>query len=203
MFNALRYDSDCDLSHNDTTTHKPIPNMPTIHELIIVDAIILNPQDLHRKLPDLESLHPHFGWVTTDRIRDTLVKTSQHYHAMKCYHFGKHFKSCFPAANVCPLNETFSTDTVIMDVPAKDDSIGGHVNCTLVQLFTGADSKFTSIYPIHAKSEFPHALQDFIHDHSAMKSLHSDNAKEESSTLVQDILKMYMIRDSQSEPHYC
>ena len=26
--------------------------------------------------------------------------------------------------------------------------------------------------------------------------------KEETSTLVQDILKMYMIRDSQSEPHY-
>ena len=89
-----------------------------------------------------------------------------------------------------------------MDVPAKDDGIGGHANCTLVQLFTGADSEFTSIYPINAKSEFPHILQDFIHDHSAMKLLCSDNAKEEPSTLVQDILKMYMIRDSQSEPHY-
>ena len=89
-----------------------------------------------------------------------------------------------------------------MDIPAKDDGIGGHANCTLVQLFNSADSEFTSIYPIHVKSEFPHALQDFIRDHSAMKSLHSDNAKEETSTLVQDILKMYMIHDSQSEPHY-
>ena len=201
MFDALRYDSDSDLSHNGITTHKPIPNTPTIHELI-VDAIILNPQDLRRKLPDLESLHPHFGWVTTDRIHDTLEKTSQHYHATKCYPFWKHLKSRFPAANVCRLNKTFSTDTVIMDIPTKDDGIGGHANCTLVQLFTSADSEFTSIYPIHAKSEFPHALQDFIHDHGAMKSLRHDNAKEETSTLVQDILKMYMIRDSQSEPHY-
>ena len=60
MFNALHYDSNSDLSHNGTTTHKPIPNTPTIHELI-VDAIILHPQDLHRKLPDLESLCPHLA----------------------------------------------------------------------------------------------------------------------------------------------
>ena len=176
MFNALRYDSDSDLSHNGTTTHKPIPNMPAIHELII-HAIILHPQDLRHKLPDLESLHPHVGWVTTDQICDTLVETSQNDHVTKCYPFQKHFKSCFPAANVRRLNKTFSTDTIIMDIPAKDDSIGGHANCTLVQLFISADSEFTSIYPIHAKSEFPHALQDFIHDHSAMKSLRSDNAK--------------------------
>ena len=71
-----------------------------------------------------------------------------------------------------------------MDLPAKDVGIGGHANSTLVQLFAGADSKFTSIYPINAKSEFPHALQDFIRSHSAMKSLHSNNAKEETSTLV-------------------
>ena len=201
IFNALHYDSDSELSHNDTTPHNPITNMPNIHELI-VDAITLNPQDLHHKLPDLESLHPHFGWVTTDWIHDTLEKTSEHYHVMKRYPFRKHFKSRFPAANVCHLNETFSTDTIIMDVPAKDDGIGGHANCTLVQLFTGADSEFTSIYPIHVKSAFPHALQDFIRDHGAMKSLRSDNAKEETSILVQDILKMYMIRDSQSKPHY-
>ena len=55
MFNALRYDSNSDSSHNDTSQHNPIMNMPTIHELI-VDAITLNPQDLHRELPDLESL---------------------------------------------------------------------------------------------------------------------------------------------------
>ena len=176
MFDALRYDSDSDLSHNGTTTHKSAPNTPTNHELT-VNAILLNPQDLCCKLPDLESLHPHFGWVTTDQIHDTLDKASQHYHVTKCYPFRKHFKSHFPAANVRRLNETFSTDTVIMDIPAKDDGIGGHANCTLVQLFTGTDSEFTSIYPIHSKSEFPHALQDFIHDHGAMKSLRSDNAK--------------------------
>ena len=37
---------------NKTTTHK-----------LIVKAITLSPQDLHRKLPDLESLCPYFGWV--------------------------------------------------------------------------------------------------------------------------------------------
>ena len=89
MFDALRYDSNSDLSHNGTTTHKPIPNMPTIHELI-VDAIILHPQDLRCKLPDLESLCPHFGWVTTNRIGDTLAKTSQHYRVTKRYPFQKH-----------------------------------------------------------------------------------------------------------------
>ena len=88
-----------------------------------------------------------------------------------------------------------------MEVPAHDDGIGGHAHCTMAQLFTGLDSEYTSIYHMDPKSDFPHALEDFIQDHGAMHSLHSANAKEQISSLVQDIFKMYLMKDSQSEAH--
>ena len=57
------------------------------------------------------------------------------------------------------------------------------VNCTLMQLFTGLDSEFTSIYLMDAKSNFPHTLEDFIRDCGAMHSLCTDNAEKKHPPL--------------------
>ena len=64
------------------------------------NPFFLAPQDFKQQLPDLDLLHPHFSWLDKDCIHDTLDKTAQHYHMVKCYPFHKHFKSCFPAVNV-------------------------------------------------------------------------------------------------------
>ena len=66
----------------------------------ITNGIIVAPHDLQCILPDLELLHPHFGWVSKECIQSTLDNTSQHCCAMKCNPFHKHFESRFPAVNV-------------------------------------------------------------------------------------------------------
>ena len=47
----------------------------------------------------------------------------------------------------------------------------------------------------------PDTLLDFIHNISAPNALFSDNAKEQVSQKVQDILRHYCIGQSRSEPH--
>ena len=67
----------------------------------------------------------------------------------------KHFRSRFPAANVHHLNEWYSTDTFIADVPAFDDGILGHGRCQMMQIYGGLDSEFLTGFPlvqIHIKS---------------------------------------------------
>ena len=194
-YDVLHYDSDD--SDSSSTLHKS----QHTHE-ILIESLALHPQDLQHHLPDLQAVCPYVGWVPSDHIHTTLDNTRQHYWATQHYPFHKHFKPCFPAANVCHLNELFTTDTLFMEVAAQDDGVGGHANCIMVQLFTGLDSEFTSIYQMDAKSDFTHALEDLICDHGARCSLHSDKAKEETSSLIQDILKMYLIKNSQSKAHY-
>jgi hypothetical protein len=53
-----------------------------------------------------------------------------------------------------------------------------------------------------AKSEFPSTLVDFICSYGAMQGLVSDCSKEQTSIKVDDILRLYCIKDQQSEPHY-
>ena len=54
-------------------------------------------------------------------------------------------------------------------------------------------SHLTEAIPMNAKSEFPEAFQDFIRKWGAPEELISDNAKEQISLKVQDILNMYNI----------
>jgi hypothetical protein len=72
--------------------------------------------------------------VPTKRICATLEATTQYYHATVHHPFCKHFKSCFPAANVRRLTEWFATDTIFSDTPAHDDGIPGHGGCTMLQV---------------------------------------------------------------------
>jgi hypothetical protein len=55
------------------------------------------------------------------------------------------------------------------------------------------------------KSEFPRTLMDFIRSYGAMQGLVSDNALEQTSVAVDDIddiLRLYCIKDRQSEPYF-
>ena len=103
--------------------------------------------------PDLNALLPNFGWVSKEHIRDTLAKTSQHYQADKCIPMHKHFRSHFPAANVCCLNEWYSMDTFITDIPAFDDGIPGHGGCKMMQIYGGLDSELLTGFPLASESD--------------------------------------------------
>jgi hypothetical protein len=69
------------------------------------------PKFIHTKDPDFQALHPNFGWVNVDHVRDTLKHTTQWYRAKSRYPMRCHFRSRFSAANVSRLNETVATDT--------------------------------------------------------------------------------------------
>ena len=159
-------------------------------------------QKLNHHLPDLDCLRPNFGWVPVDRIKATLDKTTQFYRATIHHPFRKHFKSRFPAANVRRLNEWVATDTIICDTPAHDDGIPGHGGCTMLQLFGGVTPHFLAGYPISSQAQIPQTFEDFIRQHGAPVGLVSDNAKAEMSQRIKDLLRMYLVKDRQSEPHY-
>ncbi|MDJ0828176.1 MAG: reverse transcriptase domain-containing protein, partial [Rhodobacter sp.] len=167
-----------------------------------VHGLLAFPQQLHRHFKDLDLLKPHFGWINTDRIQQTLEKTSQFYRAAANIPFRHHFKSRFPAANVRRLPEWYSTDTIFSDTPAADDGMEGHGGCKMAQLYGGISSGFLKLVPMKSEYELPRTLEEFIRDHGAFKGLKSDNAKSETSRSMHDILRMYCISDKQSEPHY-
>ena len=114
----------------------------------------LFPQNFVPHLPDLDFLHPSSGWISVDRIKDTLAKTTQYYCAIAQYLFCKHFHSRFPAANVQCLEEWFAMDTLFIDVPADDDGIPSHSSCTMAQLYTGLNSEFIKIFPMGSVIRF-------------------------------------------------
>ena len=167
-----------------------------------MDGLVAIPQTMKRCLPDLDALLPNFEWVSKERICDTLVKTSQHYQADKRIPMHKNFRSQFPADNVRHLNECYSMDTFIADVPAFDDSIPRHGGCKMTQIYGGLDSELQTGFPFASESDPPDTLQDFIREYGAMEGLKSDNARSETSFAMKDIFRMYMIKDRQSEPHY-
>ena len=74
----------------------------------------------------------------------------------------KYFRSHFPGANVQCLEEWFSTDTYISDIPAFDDGVPGHGSCTVTQIYGGCDSEFFSGHPMSTESALSSSLLDFI-----------------------------------------
>jgi hypothetical protein len=114
----------------------------------------------------------------------------------------KHFTSRFPACNVHQWNESVATDTFFYDTPAHDDGILGHAGTTMAQLYVGKTSSKTVVYPMCLESDMSKTLKDLIRDHGAPNSLFSDNAKAQGGKRVLDILRLYGIKDFQSEPHH-
>ena len=71
----------------------------------------------------------------------------------------------------------------------------------MVQLYVGKTSQITEAFPMTDKSQMSKTLIDFIRKHGAPNVLFSDNAKEQISNDVQDILRHYHIKQQRSEPH--
>ena len=137
-----------------------------------------------------------------NRLRHTIGHTTQFARMDSRLPLQKHFKSRFPAANVSRLNETVATDTFFFDVPALDDGIMGHGGTTCLQLFCGCTSLLTAVYPMKNGDDMSGTLEDFIRHYGAPNALFSDNAKNQIGRAVQDILRMYAIKDFKCEPHH-
>ena len=167
-----------------------------------VDALLIMSQQMKHRLPDLDALLLNFGWVGKACVHDTLEKTTQHYKADQRIPMWKHFRSHFPAANICQLPEWYSTNTFISDIPAFDDGVPGHGGCNLFQVYGGLDSELLSGYPMSSEGDLPSTLLDFICDYGTMEGLKSNNAKSETLFAIKDIFHMYLIKDKQSKPHY-
>jgi hypothetical protein len=151
------------------------------------------------KQHDPKCLAPNFAFVPEECILKTINRTTQYAQMDTRLPLWKHFKSRFPAANVSRLNETVAMDTFFFDIPAHDDGIGG---TTMLQLYCGCESQLTAVFPMKTESEIAGTLEDFIHFHDAPIALFSDNAKAQIGRTVQEILRMYAIKDFQCEPHH-
>jgi hypothetical protein len=72
----------------------------------------------------------------------------------------------------------------------------------MLQLFCGCKSILTAEYPMRSENNIAGTLEDFIHHYGATNTLFSDNSKAQTGCAVQQILRMYAIKDFQCEPHH-
>jgi len=89
-----------------------------------------------------------------------------------------------------------ASDTIASNTPA----IGS--GCKYAQLFIGTQSLVADATGVTTDKEFASTLLDNIKLRGAMDVLITDSAKSETSHLVQEILRMYIIEAKQWEPHY-
>jgi hypothetical protein len=72
----------------------------------------------------------------------------------------------------------------------------------MLQLFAGMTSSYLFGVPMRSEKDVSSSLEDLIRKVGTPIGLFSDNAKSELSRAVKDILRMYCIKDAQSEPGY-
>jgi hypothetical protein len=95
---------------------------------------------------DYEALRPNFAWAPIEVIKRTLDATTQMFCNMYRMPLRKHFKSCFPAANVPCRNEAVATDTIYLDTPA-------HQSCVkMAQIFVGRRTTVGDVYPLRKQA---------------------------------------------------
>jgi hypothetical protein len=178
------------------------PDLCTYHTQVQRFSFDSNKHVVGTKQHDFERLAPNFAFVPAERIKQTIDHTTQFARLDTRLPLRKHFKSRFPAANISRLNETVATDTFFFDIPALDDGIMGHGGTEMLQLYCGCASQLTAVYPMKTETDMSGTLEDFIRQHGAPNALFSDNAKSQIGRAVQEILRMYAIKDFQCEPHH-
>ena len=156
--------------------------------------ISANPMKGKPSKVDYESYRPFLLWKSIDVVKRTFDATTRHARHDVRIPMRKHYKSRNPALNVRRLKETYATDTFF----ATTKALHGE---TMVQLYAGRKSMFTVVYGMKSETQMPETLQDFIREWGAMQGLKSDNAKAQLSAKVLDILRMYNIKDMQSEAY--
>ena len=197
--------STLDLDPRTTATGEYTGNLHDDIDLILTECrreVIIQKRSLSVREPNLELLRPYFGWVPIDRIKATILHTTQLARASARFPLRKHFRSRFPAYNVHRWNEDVATDTFFCNTPAHDDGILGHGGSTMAQLYVGKKSSKIVVYPMRSESDMPSTLEDLVRVHGAPNSLFSDNAKIQIGKRVLDILRLYAIKDFQCEPHH-
>jgi hypothetical protein len=147
---------------------------------------------------DYRKLRRHFCGQSEDTIRKTVQNTTMMgvKGAIQGLRLYQHLKSPNPALNVPRRNEPVATDTIYGPTPAID---GG---ATAAQFFVGRKSDFCSVEASgNSDKAFPKTLMDHIRKYGAMDVLVSDSAAAQISTRVEEILRIFCIKDWQSEPH--
>jgi len=71
-----------------------------------------------------------------------------------------------------------------------------------MQFYIGKVSKYVSVHECKTDGDFVVTLKDEIRLRGAMDTIISDRAKAEVSNQVQEVLRHYLIKDWQSEPHH-
>jgi len=153
---------------------------------------------LHETTPvpiDVEANRQYFLNQPGRVVQHTLEATTQHVPTLPSHRrIRDTHRSQFPANNVERRHEPVATDTVWCDVT----SWGGH---SAAQIFCGKQSMYISVKGCSTDAEFANILNDEIRERGAMDILISDRAQAEISNRVKDILRTYVIKDWQSEPH--
>src|SRR5688500_4502887 len=159
------------------------------------DVVQLYNQNIMPSKIDYESYRSKLAWLPVDIIKSTFERTTQFYRMPMGTNLKKRYKSPFPACNVHRRDEPVATDTVYSDTPAIDSRI------TAAQFFVGTESMVCDVYPLKSDRQFGNVLQDNIWRREVMSKLITDRAQVEISNKVQDILRNYIIKDWQNEPH--
>ena len=144
---------------------------------------------------DMTYIQRCLGWKPMDVVKKTLENTTQLAENTVRLPMRMHYKSRFPALNVNRLRETYATDTFF----SSEKALGGY---TCAQIYVGKKSTFTEIYGMKQENQMPDTLKDFIRQWGAPSGLFSDSAKVETSKAIKEILRMYAIKDMQSEPYH-
>ena len=130
-------------------------------------------------------------------IKQTFNATEQRYNCITAAPRIPHStRTAHPATNVHRRHEAVATDTVFCNVRA----INGGAKCA--QLFAGRTTSHMSVHGCDTDADYADCLQDAIRKFGAMDTIISDYAQAEISNRVKDILRVYGIRDWQSEPHH-
>jgi hypothetical protein len=138
---------------------------------------------------DYEALKPHFAWAPVEVIKKTLESTTQMFRNMYRMPLCKHFKRCFPAANVPRWNKAVTTDTIYANTPAHKSGV------RMAQIFVGRQTTVANVYPLRKQSDIPARLEDNIRERGAMDCLISDGAKANISNRTKDLLRLFCIDD--------
>ena len=145
--------------------------------------------------PDWEARRQFFLNAPAESIRRTYDAATRHYRNVSApTHIRQLHRSSYPACNVHRRNEAVATDTVFSDTVA----LGGW---TCAQFFVGKQTRYISLYGCKSDGQFVSTLQDEIRLRGAMDEIISDRAQAEISNAVQQVLRAYLIKDRQSEPH--
>ena len=109
----------------------------------------------------------------------------------------RHFRSRFPHLNVNRIKERVDTDTIYPRQNVKH--LHGY---TCSQLFVGAKSSYMYLKIMRKESEGPDALQDYITDVGAPKSIHSDRSKMQLGKRFSKICKDLYIKRTTTEAYH-